>query len=219
MKKSELRQLIREEIRKSISKKEPINELNIGQRFSGFLGRVVRRIKNINPSAQGAEIKDAFKRLGFSKSLSGDTIYSVGDYNLPENSKYKLSAATNKDMKVKISDFQIKEAKRLDIKFSTPISDLAFTVTQTQHDFTSENPKTIEKTYFLNFETGKYDLQPDRSFSTEMDVDAARSAYPSIKELEEYKEVVNSPVNNITIEFLYQFLNLGLEYEKKFGPR
>ena len=219
MKKSELRQLIREEIRKSISKKEPINELNIGQRFSGFLGKVIRGIKNINPSAQGAEIKDAFKRLGLSKSLSGETIYSVGDYNLPENSKYKLSAATNKDMKVRISDFQIKEAKRLGAKFSTPISDLAFTVTQEQYDLTSENPKTIEKTYFLNFETGKYDLQPDRSFSTEMDVDAARSEYPSIKGLEEYKEVVNSPVNNITIEFLYQFLNLSLEYEKKFGPR
>ena len=135
--------------------RESINEqFTMGQKISGFLGKAVRSIKNMNKSVDGKTISDFMKREGLDPN--GFNTYSVQmmSKEQEEEGKYSLtSPKLNPRKMVKITQYQIDEMKNLG-----PGKGRGFVAKQIQVNLSDNIVKMEGKEYILNFMTGKYEF-------------------------------------------------------------
>jgi hypothetical protein len=135
--------------------RESINEqFTMGQKISGFLGKAVRSIKNMNKSVDGKTISDFMKREGLDPN--GFTTYSVQmmSNKQEEEGKYSLtSPKLNPRKMVKVTQYQIDEMKILG-----PGKGRGFVAKQIQVNLSDNIVKMEGKEYILNFMTGKYEF-------------------------------------------------------------
>tara|TARA_R100000908_G_scaffold52244_1_gene27560 strand:- start:156 stop:1838 length:1683 start_codon:yes stop_codon:yes gene_type:complete len=128
-----------------------LDELNLGQKALGVINRAKSFVKGLSPSADGAEIKQGLKDLGY--STTGMTMYSASSLpNSDISPEYRLGTANLSDedlrKKVKVNQNQIDEGS-MNTVFQAAV--VAF-------DLNQNIPKLIAKVYYLNFSTGKYDF-------------------------------------------------------------
>jgi hypothetical protein len=135
--------------------RESINEqFTMGQKISGFLGKAVRSIKNMNKSVDGKTISDFMKREGLDPN--GFNAYSVQmmSNEQEEEGKYSLtSPKLNPRKMVKVTQYQIDEMKNLG-----PGKGRGFVAKQIQVNLSDNIVKMEGKEYILNFMTGKYEF-------------------------------------------------------------
>jgi hypothetical protein len=135
--------------------RESINEqFTMGQKISGFLGKAVRSIKNMNKSVDGKTISDFMKREGLDPN--GFNAYSVQmmSNEQEEEGKYSLtSPKLNPRKMVKVTQYQIDEMKNLG-----PGKGRGFVAKQIQVNLSDNIVKMEGKEYILNFMTGNYEF-------------------------------------------------------------
>ena len=135
--------------------RESINEqFTMGQKISGFLGKAVRSIKNMNKSVDGKTISDFMKREGLDPN--GFNAYSVQmmSNEQEEEGKYSLtSPKLNPRKMVNVTQYQIDAMKNLG-----PGKGRGFVAKQIQVNLSDNIVKMEGKEYILNFMTGKYEF-------------------------------------------------------------
>ena len=163
-----------------------LDEIQFGQKARGALDKAIGWVKNLSPSADGEEVKQALEKLGI--STSGYTAYDT-IASSDQGPEYKISTANIEDpqMKVKLNQHQI----------DTAGDEQIFRAATTNWNFSDNVPKLEVKEYHLNFETGKYDFIKEKKET----VDPAGLAKAEDVDMESYKDSIEKPTS-ISIEDL-----------------
>ena len=145
-------------IKSRIIQEGKINELDLGQKASGFLGRSKAFLSNLmGKSDAGQDVAQDLKAVGL--GTGGFTAYISSDgYEMFENpeiqyiiDEYKPTREDILQQKVKYTLHQIQTWKP-----GSP-----FLAIQSTFDLKDEEPKLKGKVHALNFGTGKYDFIKD----------------------------------------------------------
>ena len=163
-----------------------LDEIQFGQKARGALDKAIGWVKNLSPSADGEEVKQALEKLGV--STSGYTAYDT-IASSDQGPEYKISTANIEDpqMKVKLNQYQIDSGGDEQI----------FRAATTTWNFNDNVPKLEVKEYHLNFETGKYDFIEAKKET----VDPASMQNTAEEDMESYKDSIGKPMA-ISIEDL-----------------
>ena len=163
-----------------------LDEIQFGQKARGVLDKAIGWVKNLSPSADGEEVKQALEKLGV--STSGYTAYDT-IASSDQGPEYKISTANIEDpqMKVKLNQYQIDSGDGENI----------FRAATTSWNFSDNVPKLEVKEYHLNFETGKYDFIKAKKET----VDPASMQNTAEEDMESYKDSIGKPMA-ISIEDL-----------------
>ena len=164
-----------------------LDEIQFGQKARGALDKAIGWVKNLSPSADGEEVKQALEKLGI--STSGYTAYDTISGGSDAGPEYKISTANIEDpqMKVKLNQHQI----------DTGGGEKIFRAATTSWNFGDNVPKLEIKEYRLNFETGKYDFIKTH----EEVVDPGKMQDTANEDMESYKDSIGKPMA-ISIEDL-----------------